>query len=231
MKLKNNLTYVVGDRAGINPEWKKVIDDFFQTKQGKVLEEFLTDLEIEKTNPYLEDIFRVFKFRSPENTSIVILGQDPYYTDDAATGLAFACRDKVQPSLRNILKEVSKDFYDISSEESIIDIDLLSWAAQGVFLLNTALTVDIGNPGSHSKQWEDFTAYIMSYLGKLEGKVFMLWGNHAQSYEGFINHKTNLVLTAAHPSPLSANKGFFGCKHFSKANDYLKENKKSIILW
>lgn len=220
------------NRGKVAPDWGKIIDWFFKTEEGKVLDTFLTTLDEQTCCPEKKNIFNAFVYTPMADTKVVILGQDPYYTPEIATGLAFACPEgyRVPPSLKNIIKEVANDVYGMSGND-IISPDLLPWASQGVLLLNTALTTIEGTPGVHTKQWDTFTRMIISTLGKQKGKVFMLWGQDAQAYEGLLDHENNLVLRAAHPSPLSVNKGFAGCKHFSAANEYLKKTDQIPIVW
>lgn len=174
--------------------------------------------------PAKDDIFKAFRLTSPSTVKVVILGQDPYH-DGSATGLAFSNRSllKISPSLKNILKEVENDIYDGLRLEQ--DPDLTRWADQGVLLLNTALTVEKGKPGCHAHIWDKFTRYVLSTLSQTEaGVIYMLWGGHAKGFRDCIVEEANFILTATHPSPLSANRGgWFGCKHFSKTNEILKE--------
>lgn len=214
----------------IQGNFHKIIEAFQQTEDWKKLKDF-----IDKNNilPTKDKIFYAFELCPIEKINVVIIGQDPYHTPGAAHGLAFSVPQEysqVPPSLLNIKKEIANDIYD-TKDVDIMNNDLSYLAAQGVLLLNTSLTTIPGVAGAHKKEWENFTAHVMKHLGQLENVVFMLWGKHAQELEGFINHQTNLVLRAAHPSPFSANKGFLGCKHFSKANDYLKTKNKSEIVW
>lgn len=161
---------------------------------------------------------------------VVILGQDPYHGFGQANGLAFSVKDGVKPppSVRNILKEVEDDV----GETIIVGGNLEPWAKQGVFLLNTCLTVREGEPLSHNGiGWEIFTDSIISAIDrKAEPVVFMLWGNNARKKKDFLKNPKHLILESAHPSPLSA-KNFFGRKHFSKANDYLRKNGEKEIVW
>ena len=168
---------------------------------------------------------------SPLDTiKVVIIGQDPYHGEGQANGLAFAVEQGIDipPSLRNIYKEIELDLGKVSPNHG----DLTFLAKQGVLLLNSVLTVEKGNPSSHSgKGWEKFTDKIISILNTKDDLVFMLWGNYAQKKGSIIDIKKHRVLRAPHPSPLSANRGFFGCKHFSKANEFLVLKGKSPIEW
>lgn len=188
-----------------------------------------------KVFPKYEDTFNAFKYTSWDNVKVVILGQDPYHTEGMAHGLAFSTKnDSTPPSLRNILKEVENDVYDGFNIKRSITNDLTSWADQGVLLLNTALTVKLGWPGSHLAHWEEFTAHTMKELNEWKsGVIYLLWGAKAQEFKKYINLEQNYVLETTHPSPFSAHKGFLGCKHFSKTNELLRNinGKKSEIIW
>lgn len=188
----------------------------------------------------LNDIFPKSPFAAfklvPEDIKVVILGQDPYYTKGYcnfqkkqvpyAIGVAFGVPNsikKLPPSLVNILKE---------SNSNTKDYSLTSWAKQGVLLLNTALTVKEGNPNIYAKDYEIFTRSLLKEIStEYEGVIFLLWGNNAKSYLPYINKNTSYVLQAAHPSPLSAHNGFFGCNHFNEVNNILKSMGKEKINW
>ena len=176
-------------------------------------------------------IFEAFNLASFNEVKVVILGQDPYHGKGQAHGLCFSVPKgvPVPPSLGNIYKEISNDM-DLPVP---LHGNLESWAKQGVLLLNATLTVRAHKPGSHqNKGWETFTDAAMSALSEHHiGLVFLLWGNYAKSKERLIDSKKHLILKAAHPSPFSAYNGFFGCKHFSKANEYLKALGKKEIYW
>jgi uracil-DNA glycosylase len=179
--------------------------------------------------PKLENIFKAFEYCSFQKTKVVIFGQDPYFQPGVANGLAFSVnKDQAIPSsLRNIYKEIKNDLGVVSN----FDGDLRTWSRQGVLLLNSALTVEDHKPGSHSDiGWNDFIFDVIDSLNKKGKVVFMLWGNNAKKYLDRIDN-ANLVLTTSHPSPLSAYRGFFGCKHFSKCNKYLKQNNRKLIDW
>ena len=161
----------------------------------------------------------------------MILGQDPYHGPGQANGLCFAVNENVPlpPSLQNIWKEISSDLNVTAPRHG----DLENWAKQGVLLLNATLTVRANHAGSHQKKgWEQFTdAIIKTISEKKTGVVFLLWGKYAQVKGAVIDESKHLVLKAAHPSPLSAHNGFFGCKHFSKTNEYLQQHGKKNIEW
>ena len=181
--------------------------------------------------PKKENIFKAFEKTNFTDLKIVILGQDPYHVKDQANGLAFAVNEnhKTPPSLRNIFTEIKNDLnYNPQTKKN-----LESWANQGVLLLNSSLTVSLGTANSHSNLgWDLFTNNILKEISLLKNKVvFILWGKHAQKKEVLIDFKKHLILKAPHPSPLSAYRGFFGCKHFSKANEFLKSNHLKEIIW
>ena len=160
------------------------------------------------------------------------MGQDPYHNVNQAHGLAFSVKKGVDkpPSLINIFKEVKNDYPDFVIPNHG---DLTGWAKQGVLLLNACLTVRAHNANSHSNHgWEQFTDSVIKYLNqKLEKRVFLLWGNYDQKKGSFINQKKHLVLKTVHPSPLSASRGFLGCSHFKKANEYLAKNNLPKVDW
>jgi uracil-DNA glycosylase len=174
-------------------------------------------------------ILRAFDLTPLHNVRVVILGQDPYHGAGQANGLAFSVHagQKAPPSLRNILKEVWDDVGGMPW------VDLTRWAEQGVFLLNTVMTVEEKKPGSHAKfGWERFTDEVIRTISTHQPHVvFMLWGNYAQKKEALIDTEKHLVLKAPHPSPLSAYQGFFGCKHFSQANSFLERKGISAVKW
>ena len=177
-------------------------------------------------------IFNSFNFRNINDTNVIILGQDPYINIGEAMGLSFSVPNgiKVPPSLRNIKKEISSDIGIELSENG----DLTNWAKQGVLLLNTSLTVLQYKSNSHKKIWKKYTDNIIKLISnELENIVFILWGGNAKNKKKLINkNKGHLILEAHHPSPLSANRGgFFGCKHFSKTNEYLISLGKKPINW
>ncbi len=176
-------------------------------------------------------IFNAFNLCPIDSVKVVILGQDPYHAEHQAHGLSFSVKQGVPkpPSLKNIFKELQTDL----NKEISHDGDLTRWAKQGVFLLNSVLTVRKGQAGSHQgKGWERFTDEVIRILSsEKQNLVFMLWGNYARNKKTLIEGRKQLILEAAHPSPFSAHNGFFGCKHFSKANEYLAQKKIKIINW
>lgn len=218
----------------VGNDWDKILNQETEKEYFKNLSTFVKEEYSKHTCfPASGEILNALKLTPPENVKVVILGQDPYINEGQAHGLAFSVKEewaKFPPSLKNVYKEISSD---LGIPAINCNRNLTSWAEQGVLLLNTSLTVRAGESNSHAgKGWEKFTDAIIEYLGKnKEHIVFILWGNNAISKKALIDEGKNLVLTAAHPSPLSASRGFFGCKHFSKANNYLKENGKEEIRW
>ncbi|ERF78963.1 uracil-DNA glycosylase [Gallibacterium anatis 12656/12] len=182
--------------------------------------------------PPKADVFNAFRYTEFDQVKVVILGQDPYHGPNQAHGLAFSVRPNVQipPSLQNIYKELSQDIagFQIPNHGYLVD-----WAQQGVLLLNTVLTVEQGKAHSHANfGWETFTDHVIATLNQhTQGLVFLLWGSHAQKKGQFIDRQKHCVLTAPHPSPLSAHRGFFGCHHFSSTNQYLIQQGKTPINW
>ena len=180
--------------------------------------------------PKRENIFRSLQLVQPDEVKVVILGQDPYHNFNQADGLAFSVSNfqSLPPSLRNIFIEIENDL-NIKIEKKG---DLENIAKQGVLLLNSILTVEKNNPGSHKNiGWEKLTDIIISSLSLMGNIVFILWGNFAKKKSNLIDNNINLVINSSHPSPFSAHKGFFGSKPFSKCNDYLVKNGKGPIKW
>lgn len=223
----------------IQPYWRQIIDNekkktYFQKLNDEIT---LQRAQGEVIFPEEGDVFNAFSYVDLPDVNVVILGQDPYHGvgsngDSQAHGLAFSVRHgiKTPPSLVNIYKELMQDIPGYSQPEHG---NLISWAKQGVLLLNTVLTVKKGNAHSHAKLgWETFTESIIEQLNQHNsGCVFLLWGSHAQKKGKNIDVSKHLVLTGPHPSPLSAYRGFFGCKHFSQANTWLNAKHKNEINW
>ncbi len=214
-------------------DWSEQLGFIFEQDYYQHLLEFLKyESAHNKTiYPLKDQIFNAFDLSSFENTKVIILGQDPYHNEGQAHGLSFSVPEGVSipPSLRNIYQELLSDL-DITPSQSG---NLTHWASQGVLLLNSVLTVEKNSPGSHAKSgWVDFTDTVIDVLNEQkQNLVFLLWGAHAQKKAELIDQNKHLVLTAAHPSPFSAHKGFFGCKHFSQTNDYLKMHNLQPIDW
>ena len=212
--------------------WKEKLVGEFEQDYFKNLAEFVRG-EYKKATVYPapKNVFRAFDECPFDEVKVVVLGQDPYHGRGQANGLCFAVNAGVStpPSLQNIFKELESDL----GREVSHDADLSRWAKQGVLLLNATLTVNAGSPGSHQgKGWEQFTdAAIRKLADEREHLVFMLWGNYAKQKGAHIDRAMHLVLESPHPSPFSANNGFFGCQHFSKANAYLVEHGAKPIEW
>ena len=182
--------------------------------------------------PPQNEVFSAFSLTEFDQVKVVILGQDPYHRPNQAHGLSFSVKPPVAPppSLLNIYKELATDIegFVIPRHGYLVD-----WAKQGVLLLNTVLTVEEGKANSHANWgWETFTDKVIAQLNEhLENIVFLLWGSHAQKKGAFIDRNKHCVLTAPNPSPLAVHRGFFGCHHFSKANEYLKAHGRAEINW
>lgn len=214
--------------------WLKILHDEFEKDYMIKLKEFLKEEKEagHKVYPKGSDIFNAFNHTSFDNLKAVILGQDPYHGANQAFGLSFAVQKgiTVPPSLKNIYKELQADIPGFTIPNHG---DLTKWADQGVLLLNATLTVQAGKPGSHQKKgWEIFTDTVIRKISEeKEGVVFLLWGKFAQAKSELIDDQKHYILKAAHPSPYSADNGFFGCKHFGKTNDLLKSQGKKPIDW
>lgn len=215
------------------PSWQAKLSQEFKKPYMKLLMTFLLDEKDQNKNIYPPQLnwFYALEATPLEKVKVVILGQDPYHQPSQAHGLCFSVQPgtKVPPSLLNIYKELATDVNAKVAEHGCLE----SWTKQGVLLLNAVLTVEGSNANSHQgKGWEIFTDKIINVVNEhCENVVFMLWGNYAQQKGAIIDDKKHLVLKAAHPSPLSAYRGFFGCKHFSEANINLVENGKTAISW
>jgi uracil-DNA glycosylase len=216
----------------IGNDWDLSLKDEFEKEYFLKINEFIDEEYASKTiYPPYEDIFNAFKLTPLCNVKVVILGQDPYHEKGQAHGLAFSTPDghPIPRSLKNIFKEINAE-YDYSIPESGC---LEKWAEQGVFLLNTVLTVEEGNANSHSKcGWQTFTDNVIRLLnGQDQPIVFLLWGKQAEKKKELITNPNHLVLITSHPSPFSARRGFFGSNHFRLANEFLKENDIKEIDW
>lgn len=216
----------------LNNDWEKVLYSSFSATYFQELIQFLdTEIATQDIFPSAKLIFSAFQHSSFQKTKVVIIGQDPYHGPGQAQGLSFSVPPNfpLPPSLRNIYKELYNDLKVIR-----MNGDLSTWANQGVLLLNAVLTVRSGEPGSHAKRgWEKFTEEVISQLSQeKESVVFVLWGAYAQKLAKHIDSQRHLIIQAAHPSPLSANRGgFFGTKPFSKINQYLVETGHEAIDW
>ncbi len=220
---------------GINNDWLPVLQKEFGKPYYAELYKFIKEeYQSKKIFPPSGDIFNAFHFTPYSKVKVVILGQDPYHNDHQAHGLAFSVLPEIEkkdipPSLVNIYKELRDDLGLYIPDNGY----LKKWADQGVMLLNTVLTVRAHEAFSHRmKGWEKFTDEVISELNKKgDPLVFMLWGRPAREKKAMLDNPKHLVLEAPHPSPLSANRGFFGCRHFSKCNDFLREKGMEPIDW
>lgn len=219
-------------------------DSWYPLVRSEFEEEYMTKLSVlvrrDRANgaiyPATEDVFRAFRETSYDDVKVVIIGQDPYYTPKMAHGLCFSVpeeTDPIPPSLSNIFKELE---YDLGDEgfNMLHNPDLNRWAKQGVFLLNTVLTVKAGQPGSHAEYgWKVFTGAVLEHINAcFRPIVFVTWGAYAKACLALINlQPQHLVISGAHPSPRSAHKGFFGTKPFSQINKFLEENYGTTINW
>ncbi len=216
----------------MEPSWKARLSEEFEQEYFKQLTDFVRE-EYKRATvyPHPAKIFRAFDETPFSKVKVVILGQDPYHGEGQANGLCFAVNSGVRPppSLQNIWKELESDL----GKPVVRDPDLSRWAKQGVLLLNATLTVNARTPGSHQgRGWEQFTdAAIKKLAEEREGLVFILWGNYAKQKGSHIDRAKHLVIESAHPSPFSANYGFFGSKPFSRTNDYLAGRNEAPIEW
>ncbi|WP_408096078.1 uracil-DNA glycosylase [Peredibacter sp. HCB2-198] len=213
----------------LDPSWMPFLGPEFTKPYFKELQEFL-DSQTKTIYPPKENIFEAFRLTSYDNVKVVILGQDPYHGFGQAHGLCFSVQRgvKTPPSLVNIFKELKDDMGIDVPDHGCLE----SWARQGVFLLNTVLTVEDGKAGSHHKKgWEKFTDKVIEVLNQKENVVFILWGAPAQKKAQHVDEKKHLILKSVHPSPLSVYRGFMGSKPFSQTNAYLKEHGLKPIDW
>jgi uracil-DNA glycosylase len=216
------------------PSWLKVLPEEFEKDYMVKLRQFLKEEQEagHKTYPKNADIFNAFWKTPFDQLKVVLLGQDPYHGVNQAHGLSFSVQKGINPppSLKNIYKELSTDIPGFVTPSHG---DLTEWAEQGVMLLNATLTVRAGTPGSHQKKgWEIFTDTVIQKISEQKkGIIFLLWGKFAQAKAELIDAKKHHILKAAHPSPYSADAGFFGCHHFSKTNAILEKEGKKPIDW
>lgn len=213
-------------------DWNDLLEEEFHKNYYKELRKLLIEeYKTQKIFPPADEIFNAFNYTAYKDVKVLILGQDPYHNYNQAHGLSFSVRDgiKIPPSLKNIYKELNDDLgIEIPKTGYLVD-----WAKEGIMLLNTTLTVRAHSPMSHSKiGWEIFTNRVIEILDKRDKPmVFILWGKHAQSKEKLIKNKNHLIIKGPHPSPLSAHRGFFGSKPFSRANKFLEENNIVPPSW
>ena len=218
----------------LHPSWLEHLKEEFQKDYMLNLKKKLLELKNKKIifYPQGDKIFNAFNLTPLNNVKVVILGQDPYHGPNQAHGLCFSVPQSVKPppSLVNIFKELESD---TGKKRNYHDGNLEHWARQGVFLLNTTLTVEKSKPLSHRDYgWSEFTDRVISLISnKLENIVFILWGSFAQSKKQLIDSNKHLILTAPHPSPLSSHRGFFGSKPFSKTNNFLHSKQIDMVNW
>ncbi len=213
-------------------DWDDLLADEWEKPYYRALHEFLKqEYSTRRIYPDMYDIFNALRYTSFADTKVVVIGQDPYHGPGQAHGLCFSVKKGVDkpPSLVNIYHEIESDVGVVMPDHG----ELTGWARQGVLLLNTVLTVREGQPNSHKdKGWEQFTDRVIAELDRKKTPVvFLLWGAHAERKAGVIQNPIHFKLSCPHPSPLSAHRGFFGCKHFSKTNEILKTCGSQPIEW
>ncbi len=214
----------------IEKSWKEILENEFEKEYFKKLVNFVdNEYETQKIYPQASEIFRAFELCPFSEVKVIMLGQDPYHGENQAHGLCFSVKEgvRIPPSLRNIYKELNSDI----GLEIPKSGNLEHWAKQGILMINATFTVRAANAGSHQKKgWEEFTdAVIKAVSEQKKDVVFLLWGAYAQKKGKIIDRKKHHILESAHPSPLSAHRGFLGNKHFSKTNNYLKSVGKKEI--
>ncbi len=223
----------LGDVENLPRDWRAFLElqsrqDYFASIMKHLEQDHAAGITV---YPSEKVRLRVFQFMEASEVKVVILGQDPYHGEGQAMGLSFSVPEgiRIPPSLKNIFAEIKDDI----GKQMPTHGDLTGWAEQGVFLLNSALSVRAGSAGSHSKiGWHQFTDSVIEHISQVnDGAVFLLWGQHAAKKKILINEDKHLVLESVHPSPLSAYRGFLGCKHFSKTNHWLKQKNKKPIDW
>lgn len=219
--------------VNIDSTWKKILKSDFDSEYMSHLNSFLDDQSSKNKiiYPKKSEIFSAFNETPFDKVKVVIIGQDPYHGPDQAHGMCFSVKPGIKPppSLRNIYKELESDLGIKPADHGFLQ----SWAEQGVLLLNSVLTVEDSKAGSHhGKGWEKFTDSVIEQLNqKRENLVFLLWGSPAQKKASKVDESKHFILKSPHPSPLAAYRGFFGCKHFSKTNEFLDSNKLGAIDW
>ena len=216
----------------VGNDWQPLFDEEQRKPYYLALRAFLkNEYATRVVYPPMNEIFNAFRLTSFADTKVIIVGQDPYHEEGQAMGLSFSVHENIQepPSLQNIHQEIINE----GVEQGPWSHDLTRWAEQGVLLLNSTLTVEAHKAASHAgKGWEIFTDNAIQALGRDERpKVFMLWGSYARSKKVLIENKAHLILESAHPSPLSAYRGFFGNGHFKACNDFLRSTGQKIIIW
>ena len=218
--------------TNIDESWKNILQSEFKKDSFKSLTKFIkSEYQNHQCYPDAKNIFAAFNFCNYLELKVVIIGQDPYHKEGQANGLCFSVSDGIShpPSLKNIIKELKSDIGHVESDNG----NFTTWAKQGVLLLNATLTVRENNPGSHQNMgWEKFTDGVIKQISEdKEQIIFLLWGKFAESKINLIDSSKHKIFVAPHPSPLGAWRGWFGCKHFSKTNDFLKNYNKKIINW
>ena len=232
-RIRKIQTYIGAEMVNFENEWDELLKDEFQKDYYQNLRKFLIkEYKTQTIYPDMYDIYNAMKYTSYEDVKVVILGQDPYHEPNQAHGLSFSVKKGVEPppSLKNIFKEINDELgIDNSGKHG----ELTNWAKSGVLLLNTVLTVRRGMANSHKdKGWEQFTDRVIALLNEREKPVvFLLWGNNAKAKRKLITGRQHLVLASAHPSPLSAYHGFFGCGHFAETNKFLEANGMEPVNW
>jgi len=218
----------------LSNNWSEILKGCIESSRFKTLcSKVDAEYETQKVYPPRELVFAAFNLCPYSEVKVVVLGQDPYFNPNQAVGLAFGVPGvgggyKFPPSLKNIIKEVRAELGSCAVEDG----DLTPWVRQGVLLLNTSLTVRQGQPLSHAGiGWDCVVNAAISALDKKDDIVFVLWGSNARAYKKFLTNPRNLILESAHPSPLSASSGFFGCGHFVKINEFLKSRAKKAIIF
>ena len=217
----------------INQSWDPFLNEEFQKPYFKELSAFLKrEYETKTIYPPKKEVFSSFYYTDLDKVNVVILGQDPYHEPGQACGMCFAVKPGVQlpPSLQNIYKEIQDD---LKIPMNYNNGYLVKWAKQGVLLINSVMTVEKGKANSHAgRGWEIFTNHVIEKINTLDQPVvYLLWGNNARQKKSLISNPRHLILETVHPSPLSVYRGFFGCRHFSKTNDYLIKNGTEPIDW
>ena len=218
--------------TNIDESWKNILQLEFKKDSFKSLTKFIkSEYQNHQCYPDAKNIFAAFNLCNYLELKVVIIGQDPYHGEGQANGLCFSVSDGIShpPSLKNIIKELKSDISHVESDNG----NFTTWAKQGVLLLNATLTVRENNPGSHQNMgWEKFTDGVIKQISvDKEQIIFLLWGKFAESKIKLIDSSKHKIFIAPHPSPLGAWRGWFGCKHFSKTNDFLKNYNKKIINW
>ena len=216
----------------IGNDWDSILNEEFEKEYFKEIMEFIEEEYSSKTvYPPKDEIFNAFKFTPSSEVKVVILGQDPYHEEGQAHGLAFSTPEgrAIPRSLKNIFKEIEDEYNYPIPDSGCLE----KWAKQGVFLLNTVLTVREGEANSHSDcGWQTFTDNVIKALDKQSQPIaFLLWGKQAEKKMELLENPNHLVLVTSHPSPFSARRGFFGCNHFRLANEYLRKNDIEEIDW